>query len=219
MAQHGTRKITNQGRRNRVVGKFMSAKMKRAIWWESQFERDYCYILEHDRDVIAYRSQPITISYSFENCVYKHTPDFEIIRHSLVLPQYAEIKPDDNAIKEDFIRLHRARCAFFHERGNEYILCTGSHLREGHRLRNIKLLYRYARASLDPVLLNRLRDIIPANSRLSMLEFAERCGTQGADICFCYALIYHGEITIDLDSPIQPDMQVTTTWSAQESLP
>ena len=53
MAEHGARKITNRGRRDRVIDKFMSVKMRKAIWWESQLERDYCYFLEYDRDVIA----------------------------------------------------------------------------------------------------------------------------------------------------------------------
>ncbi|MFP4272249.1 MAG: TnsA endonuclease N-terminal domain-containing protein [Halothiobacillaceae bacterium] len=196
----------------------MSVKMKRAVWWESQLERDYCYILEHDRDVISYRSQPITISYSFEDTVLEHTPDFEIIRRSLDLPQYAEIKPDEKAIKDEFILRHRARSAYFYERGHEYILRTGSQLREGHRLKNIKLLYRYAQTTLDPALLDRLRHSIPAQSMLSLDELITKCSSLGNDRSICYGLMYHGEIAFDLDQPIQPDMRVTTAWSVPETL-
>lgn len=62
MAMHGVRRITNRGR-DRVIGKFASLKMQQIIQWESQIERDCCYWLEFDRDVIAYRSQPLIISY------------------------------------------------------------------------------------------------------------------------------------------------------------
>lgn len=218
MAEHGARKITNRGRRDRVIGKFMSVKMRKPVWWESQLERDYCYLLEHDRDVIAYRSQPITISYSFEDKVLEHTPDFEIIRRDLDLPQYAEIKPDEKTLKEAFIRLHRARSAFFHERGHEYILITDSQLRDGHRLNNIKLLYRYVQTPLEPMLLDKLRQSMPTHSELSMADLVDRCAAHGADLSVCYALMYHGEIAFDLDQPIKPEMRVSTDWSSQEAL-
>ncbi|MBU2847291.1 hypothetical protein HF925_01590 [Acidithiobacillus ferriphilus] len=218
MAEHGARKITNRGRRDRVIGKFMSVKMRKAIWWESQLERDYCYFLEYDRDVIAYRSQPITISYRFEDKVLQHTPDFEIIRRDLDLPQYAEVKPDDEAIKDEFIRLHRARTAYFHVRGHEYILRTGSQLREGHQLKNIKLLHRYVQAPFDPVLMDRLRQGIPTQSSFSFLELVDHCRMYEADLSICYALMYRGEIAFNLAEPIAPDMRVTTAWSFHRTL-
>ncbi|RRQ23614.1 hypothetical protein D5687_06705 [Guyparkeria sp. SCN-R1] len=216
MAKHGARKITNRGRRDRVIGQFMSVKMKKAVWWESQLERDYCYILEHDQDVIAYRSQPITISYSFEDKILKHTPDFEIIRRGLDLPQYVEIKPDEKAMKDEFIRLHQARSAFFHARGCEYLLRTGSQIREGHRLNNIKLLYRYAQTPLDPLVVAGLHHNVPTHSELSMEELIAQCADYGADRSVCYALMYQGQIVFDLDKPIRPDMSVKAAWSAQE---
>lgn len=219
MAEHGARKITNRGHRDRVIGKFMSVKMRMAVWWESQLERDYCYFLEHDRDVASYRSQPITISYSFEDKVLKHTPDFEIIRNSLDRPQYAEIKPQEKAITDEFIRLNRARSAYFYERANEYILCTDRQLREGHRLKNIKLLYRYAQAPLEPVLLDRLQQSLPENSEFSLDELFAKCTDHGADRSVCYALMYHGELAFDLDQPIHTGIQVTTVWTARKVLP
>jgi hypothetical protein len=57
------RKITNAGNR-KVIGKFPSLKMNRVIWWESQLERDYIYLLEIDPEVLSYSEQPFTISYT-----------------------------------------------------------------------------------------------------------------------------------------------------------
>jgi hypothetical protein len=59
----GARKITNKGSL-KVIGKFPSLKMNTAIWWESQLERDYIYLLEIDPDVLFYQGQPFTITYS-----------------------------------------------------------------------------------------------------------------------------------------------------------
>ncbi|MGQ4648881.1 hypothetical protein [Lyngbya aestuarii] len=57
------RKITNAGNR-KVIGKFPSLKMNAVIWWESQLERDYIYLLEIDPEVLSYGEQPLTISYT-----------------------------------------------------------------------------------------------------------------------------------------------------------
>ena len=48
----GARKITNRGTK-KIIGKFPSLKMNTAIWWESQLERDYIYLLEIDPDVLS----------------------------------------------------------------------------------------------------------------------------------------------------------------------
>ena len=44
-ANMSVRKIINKGNR-KVIGRFPSLKLKRNVWWESQLERDYIYILE-----------------------------------------------------------------------------------------------------------------------------------------------------------------------------
>lgn len=49
--------------------------MRKAVWWESQLERDFCSFLEFDPGIISLRSQPITISYDFENKLLAYTPD------------------------------------------------------------------------------------------------------------------------------------------------
>ena len=55
------RRITNGGRK--VIGKFPSIKNGGMVWWESQIERDYFYLLEFDSDVIIYWAQPLKIRY------------------------------------------------------------------------------------------------------------------------------------------------------------
>ena len=69
------RKISNKGTK-KVIGKFASLKMKRVIWWESQLERDYIYLLEFDPDVASYDEQPLRIEYYLNGKKHRYTPDF-----------------------------------------------------------------------------------------------------------------------------------------------
>jgi hypothetical protein len=75
----GVRKITNAGSK-KVIGKFPSIKMDAIIWWESQIERDYIYLLEIDPDVISYVGQPFKIFYTDLGKSRSYTPDFLVKR-------------------------------------------------------------------------------------------------------------------------------------------
>ena len=70
----GVRRITNGGRK--VIGKFPSIKNGRMVWWESQIERDYLYLLEIDPDVVSYEEQPLKIRYYLDGEPHLYTPIF-----------------------------------------------------------------------------------------------------------------------------------------------
>jgi hypothetical protein len=59
--------------------------MNESVWWESQIERDYIYLLEIDTDVISYKSQPFFLNYMKEGKTRKYTPDFWVKRTKLSL--------------------------------------------------------------------------------------------------------------------------------------
>lgn len=86
----GSRKITNAGSR-KVIGKFPSLKMNTAIWWESQIERDYIYLLESDPIVLSYKSQPFSMNYTSLGKKRTYTPDFWVERADF--QQVVEVKP------------------------------------------------------------------------------------------------------------------------------
>jgi hypothetical protein len=75
----------------KVIGKFPSLKMNTVIWWESQLERDYIYLLEIDPEVLSYGEQPFTISYTDKGKPRRYTPDFVVTRPQKT--QVVEVKP------------------------------------------------------------------------------------------------------------------------------
>jgi hypothetical protein len=77
--------------------------MNASIWWESQLERDYIYLLEIDTDAVAYCEQPFTIAYDRHNRRKKYTPDFLVERRCS--KQVIEVKPKSKV--ESFVKSDR----------------------------------------------------------------------------------------------------------------
>lgn len=142
----GARKISNAGRK-KVIGKFPSVKMNTAIWWESQIERDYIYLLEIDPNVISYQGQPFKIFYQDLGKSKTYTPDFWVQRNKQ--GQVIEVKPNSQINKPDNQKLWRIITNWCREKGWEFLVVTDSMIRQQPKLNNIKLLYKYARTPLS----------------------------------------------------------------------
>jgi hypothetical protein len=98
----GVRKISNAGCK-KVIGKFPSIKMQTAIWWESQIERDYIYLLEIDPNVISYQGQPFKISYQEKGKPRTYIPDFWVKRKQQ--EQVTEVKPNSKINQPELQKL------------------------------------------------------------------------------------------------------------------
>ncbi|MGB5633993.1 MAG: TnsA endonuclease N-terminal domain-containing protein [Waterburya sp.] len=140
------RRITNRGSL-KVIGKFPSLKMNTAIWWESQLERDYIYLLEIDPDVLSYQGQPFTIAYSNLDKRRKYTPDFLVSRKGS--KQIIEVKPAHQVSETQNTRRFQQAANFCKANNLEFVVVTEKTIRVQPRLDNIKLLYKYARVSLS----------------------------------------------------------------------
>jgi hypothetical protein len=140
------RRVSNHG--GNVIGKFPSIKMKRLLAFESLIERDYLYLLDYDPDVEWFEEQPLTIAYQHEDKTLHYTPDFHLVdkgRDVLV-----ECKPDKFVTTNENRRKFAAARDWCMERGWEFRTVTDLQVQAGCRLRNVKLLTRYARQSVDP---------------------------------------------------------------------
>lgn len=140
------RKISNKGTK-KVIGKFSSLKMGQVIWWESQIERDYIYLLEFDPDVVSYEEQPLRIEYYLDGKKHRYTPDFLVRKADKRI--IVEVKREEEALKEKnqcIFRIVSYMCAC---NGYEFIVVTNTMIRLQPRLDNIKLLTKYQRTPID----------------------------------------------------------------------
>jgi hypothetical protein len=70
-------------------GFFYSAKNNAKFYYRSSSELDFMKILESDKNVFTYRTEPFSIIYEFENKKHRYIPDFLINNKDIV-----EIKAD-----------------------------------------------------------------------------------------------------------------------------
>jgi hypothetical protein len=146
------RTVSNRG--GNIVGKFPSIKMRRMIAFESLLERDFIYLLDYDTDVEWFEEQPLTIEYQYQGKTLHYTPDFRLLeseRHVLV-----ECKPECFIDTDDNRRKFAVARGWCGEHGWEFRIVTDRQVRTGFRLQNVKMLTRYARQVVNPIVRGRI---------------------------------------------------------------
>ena len=199
------RKITNRGSR-KVIGKFPSLKMNTSVWWESQLERDYIYLLEIDPDVIAYKSQPFTIAYDNRDKRRKYTPDFLVERKSY--RQIVEVKPESKV--KEFSQTNRFRQAlnFCSTYNLELVIVTEKTIRVQPRLDNIKLLYRYARVATPWHICADCIDYFDSVETSTISEVERNLKAKGITYSCLLQLLWNGVLLTDIMRSITPQSLV-----------
>jgi len=202
------RRITNFGRK--VIGKFPSVKTGRPVWSESPLERDYIFLLEFDPDVVFYREQPLRLHYLLDGTVCTYTPDF-LVERSSGAKQIVEVKPEKVALGEEYGRFSRAVASVCEKEGYEFLTATEKLIRTQPRLDNVKLLHRYARATILPQHLIECRRFFIECRKPSLGLLAEYLSAKGIAKQVAYALVHQGVVTADLNAPLTVASPVT--WS------
>ncbi len=195
------RKITNRGSL-KVIGKFPSLKMNTAIWWESQLERDYIYLLEIDPDVLSYQEQPFTISYSNLDKRRKYTPDFLVSRKGF--KQIIEVKPERKISEPQNIRRLTQAASFCQANNLEFVVVSEKTIRVQPRLDNIKLLYRYARVSLSWHNYHDCKAYFRCLEANRLIEAEQDLEAKGITRNHLLRLLWSGFLITDLMKPITP---------------
>lgn len=202
----GVRKITNKGSK-KVIGKFASSKLNTTIWWESQIERDYIYLLEIDPEVSFYQEQPFHITYRFEGQDHSYTPDFYVERNHR--QHVIEVKPEQDVYKEPnehLFRIIRTICA---QQNHEFVVVTETMIRAQPRLNNIKLLHKYSRVPLQPQHISSCQEFFGYHSEARLGEIYQFLASRKVAKQVLYALIYHGLLKIDFFQPINAHSSVS----------
>ena len=198
--QLGARKITNAGSK-KVIGKFASLKMKRAIWWESQIERDYIYLLEFDPDVLFYKEQPFRIRYTYADSQHHYTPDFLVLRKD-GRKQLVEVKPEEKMAKDENVLLFHIIFPICQQQGYEFVIVTDKMIRTAPRLENIKFLYRYARTLIHPQHRIQCHEFFNGRTSATLGEIIGFFESEEVSRRVVYALVYEGFLSIDFLTPL-----------------
>ncbi len=193
------RKITNTGT-TKVIGKLPSLKMNTAIWWESQIERDYIYLLEIDPNVLSYCEQPFTITYTSQRKLKRYTPDFLVTRPQS--QQIVEVKPEHLAYDDKNLQLFRQIAPIAIANEMEFVVITEKMIRVQPRLNNIKLLYKYAKVSLSLANYLDCLEYFQNTKLTSLLNAEQQLRAKGISRSILLRLLWSGFLVTDLMKPI-----------------
>jgi hypothetical protein len=130
--------------RGQVRGQFSSTKMKRMIAWESQLEQKACYHFEYSPAVVAFREQPETLCFQYQDRMCEYTPDFQLTFFNGEI-WYVEVKPLAKLFKPDILERLQLAHQFLAEKGYNFIVITDEELNYSTRIRNLSILRPYLR--------------------------------------------------------------------------
>ena len=189
--------------------------MKEVIWGESLLEMDYHNLLEFDSDVLSFKEQPFRIEYVLNGNLHFYTPDVLVLRAN-GQRQVIEVKPECEALKPEnqlLYNLVRPICARYN-----YVfgLALDRHIKREPRLRNVKLLLRYARTSVGLQQRLACNDFFngKGQSSATVRELIDFCGFRNVESGKIYALICRGILAVDIHQTLGPDSFV---WLAGQT--
>ncbi len=137
-----------------IVSSYASIKMGRSVPTNSTIEHDLCPLMEYERWVKGYKSEPWTIRAPFrDGSTHEYTMDYWIETDGGFT--IVECKPADREDGDHARRQIAIGGAYAAENGGGFLLVTERDLRAGPYLDNVKLLCRYGRQDVPPALARR----------------------------------------------------------------
>lgn len=198
------RKVVSRSKA-RGTGKYPSWKMQRMLQWESPHELNAFRLLDADPTVIAFREQPVTVTYLQDGEERRHYPDIEVVYRAH--KQLWEVKPERYAEDPDVIRRTRLMEEALPQHGYCYRVIVAETLSAGCQLGNAIALLRYGRADASQLERERARRTFEKRNIFWGEINTGLLGQKGkALVC---RLVLEGVLSIDMDKPIASDSLVS----------
>jgi hypothetical protein len=184
-----------------IQGTFPSLKLDRPVRYSSTLERDLLFVLEYDPQIQRYQEQPFSVQAVLEDGVcHTYTPDYAIWTSEerlLVECKPASQMTDAHTLQQIQIGTHWSRLHDW-----SFTVVSDVKLRQGARLANLKLLWRYSRLNISEITRHDFQRRCCAGITLSALtETPARLPT-------VLSLLFHHHLQADLDQPLTAQSQV-----------
>jgi hypothetical protein len=184
-----------------IQGTFPSFKLDRPVRYTSTLERDLLFVLEYDTQVLRYQEQPFSVQAVLDDgVVHTYIPDYAIwtsVDRLLVECKPASQMTDAHTHQQIQIGTHWSRLHDW-----SFTVVTDVELRQGARLANLKLLWRYSRQNISETVLHDFQRRCCSGTTLSAL-------TETPDtLPTVLSLLFHHHLQADLDQPLTAQSQV-----------
>jgi hypothetical protein len=192
-----------------VSGTFPSLKLGRPVGYASSVERDFLFFVEFDCTVVQYQEQPFCLTGELsDGSLHRYTPDFLV--HRVGTRQLVECKPAtacDCPHTQQQCALGEAWAA---AHDGTFRLVTDEELRAGHRLANLKRLWRYSRWPIDAQAAATCLAWVQTQPELTVVQLAalQEPDQPHQAMPLIYALLFHHRLRIDLTQALTPDSRI-----------
>jgi hypothetical protein len=183
--------------RGQVRGQFSSTKMRRMIAWESQLEQKACYHFEYSPVIVAFREQPVTLCFQYQNRMCEYTPDFQLTRFDGEI-WYVEVKPLAKLSKPDIFERLQLAHQFLAEKGYNFIVITDEELNYPTRIRNLSILRPYLRFEIPSYIAQQAITWIGHSSEPTLEALSQFVDSKST----AFALLAQFHIRFDLEKPL-----------------
>jgi hypothetical protein len=171
--------------------------MKRMIAWESQLEQKACYHFEFSPAVIAFREQPETLYFPYQERMCRYTPDFELTLYNGEI-WYVEIKPLSKLRSPEILERLQLAGQFLAEKGYSFIVITDEELNFPNRIRNLTILRPYLRFQISAHISQQAIAWLARSSNPTLEALSHFLVSQTT----AFALLAQLHIRFDLDEPL-----------------
>lgn len=196
------RKISNRNGLSKVVGLFSSKKMNMNIAWESQLERDFCYLIEFDKNIINFYPQPKTFIFNFDGSKIIYTPDFYIEYVDSTF-EYIEIKFFNSLTNPKTAKRLQLLNQYFRVQNINYRIIFDDEIRIQPKLNNIKFLHKYSKLDFEE------KFYFNFDTTLESLSYL-------IDIKYIYAAMYNNFIEFDITHEISGNIKLSLRFNHEK---
>lgn len=204
--QHISKRRDLNKLKKKTICKFPSIKGDvPVVLTEGTLEKDFCYYLEFDDNVIEYQCQPLGYYYYMEDGRHSYTPDFkvQVKTDSGIAIVYYEIK-ERKYLADDFSVEFEAKQWPPQNVGIELILVDDLFIRQQPRLSNLKRVYAAKRREQpEHSLIIKVKEAFHHFESMSAQDLINEADLSIGEI---YQLIFFKVLEADFDEPFGPEM-------------
>lgn len=199
-----SRKVVSRSK-TRSTGKYPAWKTGRMLQWESPHELNAFRLLDANPAVLAFREQPLVVSYVLDGVLHDHYPDIEV--HTALGKELWEVKTRDDALSPEVTGRTRLLSASLPTLGYTYRVVVAEELATEPQLSNALLVLRHGRAPIAPLERERVRVLLGQQPRLTWGAILDGAFGLNGRAMAC-RLLLEGVLRIDPGQPIGRDSAV-----------
>jgi hypothetical protein len=194
-----------------VIGSFPTIRFG-DINYSSTVERDFLFFVDYFIQIEKFIWQPFAIkSTAYKNEPHVYHPDAQLLFKKF-RPALVEIKREIDLSKEETQQQITIGTVWSEENDHDFILALDTDMRQGHKLKNIKVFWRYARLGIPQPLEYRIMNFMASKINGATLgevkNYLSGSSSENSALPYIYAMLFHHTLETKITDPLSNDSPI-----------